>query len=648
MNGETIFEYIAHLKSLIELEREEQKRKALWEIRSFSGEERERFGKTVLSLSGKILHREPKRVVLRFGRRKEIRTDVSMGDVVIASNGEPLTMGFEGVVVGKGQRYIDVEFLRLPALNLKDVRIDLFYDDTSFRRMMENLDNLGRNGMRGLNLMFGHEEVCESEPEKIKLFDRSLNRSQIDAVSKALGSPDFFIIHGPFGTGKTRTLAEYIIQEVERGNSVLATAESNVAVDNLVERLAEKIDAVRVGHPSRISPEIQRVSLNQLMKEHERYAELMGIWKQIEEVFTRRDMEQKPALSLRRGLSDDEIMELARRGAKRCRGLSEKAIKSMAKWIELNEEVNTLIAETERIEREITNELIGNADAVLTTNSTAFVVEREFDVAVVDEASQATIPSVLIPLNKAEKFVIAGDHRQLPPVVASIQAKELERTLFEILIEKYSFKSEMLSVQYRCNRDIAEFPSQVFYNGKIQSHESIENISLRDFNLSPTNSFQKTLLDNSVVFVDTSPISAREIQKKSSKSFYNPAEIRIVKKIVDELFSMGLSDENIGVISPYDDQVRMLKETLSCEVKSVDGFQGREKDVIVISFVRSNDYGEIGFLRDYRRLNVAITRAKRLLVMVGDSRTLSSDPLYRRIIHYAGGSGKIIDAGLIL
>ncbi len=648
MAEEIVFQYISHLKSLIELEREEQRKKVLNELRYFSGEEREKYGKAVLNLLGKILRKEPKKVVLRFGRRKEIRTDISMGDVVIASNGEPLSRGFEGVVVGKGTRYIDVEFAKLPDMHLGKVRVDLFYDDTSFRRMEENLENLGEHGIKAGKLIFGHEEVYESEYEKIKPFDRHLNSSQINAVSKALGSPDFFIIHGPFGTGKTRTLAEYILQEVERGNSVLATAESNVAVDNLVERVAGKANVVRVGHPSRISPEIQSVSLDSLMKRHEKYEELLELWDQIEMLFEKRDAEKKPVPSFRRGMSDEEILRLAKNNVRAYRGIPSETMRSMAMWIELNREIESLMVEAEKIEKKIVNETISRADVVLTTNSTAYVVERSFDIAVVDEASQATVPSILIPLNKAEKFVIAGDHRQLPPVVLSLQAKELERTLFEILIEKYSFKSEMLTVQYRCSKNIADFPSQAFYYGRIETHRTVERISLKDFSLRSENSLQRIFLENSVVFIDSSTINAKEVQKRTSKSFYNPSEIKIVIKVVDELLGMGLDADNIGVISPYDDQVRMLREAVECEVKTVDGFQGREKEVIVISFVRSNDRGDIGFLRDYRRLNVSITRAKRLLVMAGNSITLSSDPLYRRLISYVKQRGEILDARLLL
>ncbi len=643
-----VFEYVSHLKSLIELERDEQRKKAIAEIRDLSGEDRERYGKAILNLSGKILKKEHTRVVFRFGRNREIKTDITLGDVVIVSNGSPLKAGFQGIVVNKGSRFIDVEFVRYPSISMKNIRIDLFYDDTTFRRMEENLDALDKYGLKVINLIFGYEEVYGQHFEKIIPNDRSLNTSQIDAVSKALGSPDFFVIHGPFGTGKTRTLAEYIIQEVNRGNSILATAESNVAVDNLVERLAGKINVVRVGHPSRINPGIMNVSLDNLMKTHYRYAELGEIWDQIEELYRMRDKEKKPVPSLRRGLSDEEIVSLSERDIRVSRGIPGDILKSMAKWIQINESIEDLIREADKIEKEIANEIITNADTVVTTNSTAFIVERVFDIAVVDEASQATVPSILIPLNKANKFVIAGDHKQLPPTVLNFRAKELEVTLFELLIQKYPFKSEMLTVQYRCNKNIADFPSQTFYNGRIKTHVGVKRITLKDLSPKIKNQIQKSFAENSLIFITTSSMNPREIQKRGSKSFFNPIEVRVVEKIVEELVKMDIGLNRIGVISPYDDQVRMLRDALDCEVKTVDGFQGREKDVIIISFVRSNSSGEIGFLKDYRRLNVSITRAKRLLIMVGNDETLSSDPVYRRLIRFVENRGKIIDANEIL
>ncbi|NOY11813.1 MAG: IGHMBP2 family helicase [Archaeoglobi archaeon] len=642
-------EYIRHLLHLLELEREEEKKRAIEEIRSLSGPERERAGRAVLGLSGRVVSRTPKRVVVRFGRGREVETDIEPGDIVLVSNGRPLEKGFEGTVVERGKRYISVEFERLPAINLRNVRIDLFVNDTTFRRMEENLLRLSGSGAMALRLMLGEAETEDHGEVEFKPLDRNLNPSQLRAVSRALAQDDFFLIHGPFGTGKTRTVVEYIRQEVSRGRKVLATADSNTAVDNLVERLHGKLKVVRLGHPSRIEPHLVETSVFSLMRSHERYREVEGIWRQAEELMLRRDRETKPAPRFRRGLSDEEILRLAEKGIRNYRGVSGAVIKSMARWIKLNEEVSELVERATKIEQEIIDELVSEADVVLSTNSTSFLLDARFDVAVVDEATQSTIPSVLIPISRAEKFVLAGDHRQLPPTVVSQQAKELERTMFEALISRYPFKSEMLDVQYRMNEILAEFPSKVFYGGRLKTDRSVASTSLKDVGVRARDRLVETMVSNPLVFIDTSNSERRfERRKKSSTSIFNEYEARVVRSVVERLIDAGVDAGRIGVISPYDDQVRLLRKLLKCEVKTVDGYQGREKDVIVISMVRSNKEGRVGFLEDERRFNVSITRARRLLVVIGDSSTLSSHRLYRQFFEHVKERGVVLSSSPVL
>ncbi|AKG92444.1 DNA helicase, putative [Geoglobus ahangari] len=642
-------EYIRHLLHLLELEREEEKKRAIEEIRSLSGPERERAGRAVLGLSGRVVSRTPKRVVVRFGRGREVETDIEPGDIVLVSNGRPLEKGFEGTVVERGKRYISVEFERLPAINLRNVRIDLFVNDTTFRRMEENLLRLSGSGAMALRLMLGEAETEDHGEVEFTPLDRNLNPSQLRAVSRALAQDDFFLIHGPFGTGKTRTVVEYIRQEVSRGRKVLATADSNTAVDNLVERLHGKLKVVRLGHPSRIEPHLVETSVFSLMRSHERYREVEEIWRQAEELMLRRDRETKPAPRFRRGLSDEEILRLAEKGIRNYRGVSGAVIKSMARWIKLNEEVSELVERATKIEQEIIDELVSEADVVLSTNSTSFLLDARFDVAVVDEATQSTIPSVLIPISRAEKFVLAGDHRQLPPTVVSQQAKELERTMFEALISRHPFKSEMLNVQYRMNEILAEFPSKVFYGGRLKTDRSVASTSLKDVGVRARDKLVETMVSNPLVFIDTSDSERRfERRKKSSTSIFNEYEARVVRSVVERLIDAGVDAGRIGVISPYDDQVRLLRKLLKCEVKTVDGYQGREKDVIVISMVRSNKEGRVGFLEDERRFNVSITRARRLLVVIGDSSTLSSHRLYRQFFEHVKERGVVFSSSSVL
>jgi len=293
-------------------------------------------------------------------------------------------------------------------------------------------------------------------------------------------------------------------------------------------------------------------------------------------------------------------------------------------------------------EERIVKEIIEESDVVISTNSSAFLLEESFDTAVIDEASQATIPSVLIPINRAKKFILAGDHRQLPPTV--IKAEKLSETLFEKLIELYPEKSQLLNVQYRMDEKLMEFPSREFYGGKIKAHKSCKAITLSQIAKRKAEKLREILGDEPLVFIDTSKCKSKWEEKLvDSTSKYNRLEAEIVTEIVNELLKMGLKKEQIGVITPYDDQVDLLREKVEVEVSSVDGFQGREKEVIIISFVRSNGKGEIGFLDDLRRLNVSLTRARRKLIMVVDSETLSVNGIYARLIDHVKRKGVYVE-----
>ncbi|CAB50143.1 IGHMBP2 family helicase [Pyrococcus abyssi] len=647
-----ITSFINRLKELVEIEREAEIEAMRLEMRRLSGIERERLGRAILNLNGKIIGEELGYFLVKYGRNREIKTEISVGDLVVISKRDPLKSDLLGTVVEKGKRFIVVALETVPEWALRDVRIDLYANDITFRRWLENLNTIKKAGKRALRFYLGLDEPSQGEEVNFVPFDKSLNRSQRKAISKALGSEDFFLVHGPFGTGKTRTLVELIRQEVKRGNKVLATAESNVAVDNLVERLSRSgIKIVRIGHPSRVSKHLHETTLAYLITQHELYGELRELRVIGQSLAEKRDTYTKPTPKFRRGLSDEEIIKLAerKRGA---RGLSARLIMEMAEWIKLNRQVQKAFDDARKLEERIARDIIREADVVLTTNSSAAleVVDYDtYDVAIIDEATQSTIPSILIPLNKVERFVLAGDHKQLPPTILSLEAQELSRTLFEGLIERYPWKSEMLVVQYRMNERIMEFPSKEFYGGKIIADESVRGITLRDLveYQSPNDSWGKILNpENVIVFIDTSKAENKwERQRRGSESRENPLEAEIVAKIVDKLLSIGVKPEWIGVITPYDDQRDLIsmKVPEDVEVKTVDGYQGREKEVIILSLVRSNKLGEIGFLKDLRRLNVSLTRAKRKLIVVGDSSTLSSHETYKKMIEFFKEKGCFIE-----
>ncbi len=240
---------------------------------------------------------------------------------------------------------------------------------------------------------------------------------------------------------------------------------------------------------------------------------------------------------------------------------------------------------------------------------------------------------------------MAGDHKQLPPTV--LKAKELSRTLFEMLISKHPQNSAMLEVQYRMNSWLMKFPNEEFYGGRIKADESVRNITLRDLGVKPPEfgePWDEILRpENVLVFVDTSKCPDRwERRRRGSTSRENPLEAKIVVNIVERLLEIGVREEWVGVITPYEDQVDLLRSKLDVEVNTVDGYQGREKEVVIISFVRSNRKGDLGFLADLRRLNTALTRAKRKLICVGDGETLNSHETYRRFLEFVKREGKFI------
>jgi len=300
----------------------------------------------------------------------------------------------------------------------------------------------------------------------------------------------------------------------------------------------------------------------------------------------------------------------------------------MAEWLKIDTQITKVNKKAKQLENNIISSIIEESDVILSTNSSAAlesISNVKFDVAVIDEASQTTIPSILIPIAKAHRFILAGDHKQLPPTVLSNKAQKLSQTLFESLIDKYPHKSQLLNIQYRMNKKLMEFPNNEFYESQLKTDSEIENIKLGD--LIDTND------DDIISFIDTSYMpNNQEKQLKDSKSIINICERDICIKLVNQFISQGINPNDIGIITPYSDQANIISDMTDVEVKTVDGFQGREKEIIIISTVRSNDEDKIGFLSDLRRLNVAITRAKRRLIIVGNKQTLSSNPTYKRMI----------------
>ena len=636
--------YIKNLIRLINYERDAEIDLMTYEISTMSGQKREELGRAINKVKGKSLGKELGLQIVQFGRSEVIDTEISVGDMVLISTDNPLRSDLTGTVTEKGARFIKVAFdKRVPKWAIKKkVRIDLYANDITFRRMEDNLNHLSLKGKNALEYILNERNPKKNkETPYISYIDENLNESQKSAIENALSCENFFLIHGPFGTGKTRTLVELISQETRQNHKVLATAESNAAVDNILERLMEnkKLNLTRLGHPQRVSKNNITQTLAYKVENHKLNKKIKKIHKKIDSLIEKRSVHTKPTPQYRRGFGDYDILHYASKG-KGGRGISADKMKSMAKWIEINQEIDEAHDEIKRIENRMIKDIVDTSDVILATNSSAAleaIARVNFDVAVIDEASQATIPSVLIPIAKANRFILAGDHKQLPPTIISDRAGELEKTLFEELIKIYPYKSQLLNVQYRMNNLLMEFPNEEFYNNGLKSDSSVDNININDI----LDSNQK---EEALLFIDTSSADNEgETHLKDSKSIINDTEAKISSKIVQDYLNMGVEEEDIGIISPYADQVKIIQDMTPVEVKTVDGFQGREKEIIIISTVRSNEDGNIGFLRDLRRLNVAITRAKRKLIIIGNKNTLTENPTYERLIKFCEDKNLLVE-----
>ena len=596
--------FIKNLITLINYERDAEIDLMTREISTMSGQKREELGRAINKVKGKSLGKELGMQIVQFGRSEVIDTEISVGDMVLVSTDNPLRSDLTGTVTEKGARFIKVAFdKRVPKWAIKKkTRLDLYANDITFRRMEDNLKHLSLKGKNALEYILNERDPKKNrQTPYISYIDENLNESQISAIENSLSCENFFLIHGPFGTGKTRTLVELISQETRQGHKVLATAESNAAVDNILERLMDnkKLNLTRLGHPQRVSKHNITQTLAYKVENHKLNKKIKKIHKKIDNMIEKRKVHTKPTPQYRRGLGDYDILHFASKG-KGTRGVSADKIKSMAKWIEINQEIDEAHDEIKRIENRMIKDIIDSSDVILATNSSAAlesIARVKFDVAIIDEASQATIPSVLIPIAKSHRFILAGDHKQLPPTIISDRAGELEKTLFEELIRKYPHKSQLLNVQYRMNNLLMKFPNQEFYNNGLKSDASVDDININDI-------LDSTQKEEALLFIDTSNVDIEgETHLKDSKSIVNHVEAEISSGIVNDYLNIGVEEEDIGIISPYADQVKVIQDMTPVEVKTVDGFQGREKEIIIISTVRSNDNGNIGFLKDLRALS---------------------------------------------
>ena len=499
------------------------------------------------------------------------------------------------------------------------LRLDRVANDITYRRLREALEQLvgyrGGPAQRLRKVAFGGAAPGNSRGAPPLEMAAQLDASQQAAVRSALVAEEIALIHGPPGTGKTTTLVEIIRQSVARGEKVLACAPSNIAVDNLVERLVGAgVSVVRTGHPARLLTSVLEHSLDRLVEQSEG---------------------AKFATEARREL------EQAFRRMRRAREWNVRG--------DLRTEIRRLRGEVREFEKFAVAQVLDGADVILTTTVGAadpLLGRRDFDLVIVDEAAQALEASAWIPLLKGRRSVLCGDHLQLPPTICSREAAKggLGVTLFERLAGLYGdLITSLLTVQYRMHERIMEWSSSALYEGKVEAHESVREHLLRD--LPSVTVGAAPDLEIPVLMIDTAGCDFEEEEDARGASKWNDGEVGIVVQHVERLLDTGVPPRDVAVITPYSAQVarlrgRLLETWPELEIGTVDGFQGREKEAVVISMVRSNSKGEVGFLADERRMNVAVTRARRHVAIIGDSATVSRQPFLEGLVRYCEEHGE--------
>jgi superfamily I DNA and/or RNA helicase len=607
------------LRRLLTLERRAEEERVAEERSALSQAEREARGLSSgdleaveedVGLGGRFL------VTLARAGEGRWRPPFHPGDVVEARPRRAEVSPPERALVSRvGKDRMQLAFDRPPPPFVRDGRlvVDLVIDDVTFRRLdaavqeVAALEHGARRRTR--ELLLGREAPrFERLPEVAGL--ETLNVEQREAVQRALAAEDFFCVHGPPGTGKSTVLAAVARSAVSRGQ-LLCTAASNAAVDHLLELcLAEGLRAVRIGHPARVSPRLTEHTLDVQVEEH-------------------------PDRQLARSLFDEAFALLGHARKQRTRG---RSAERFANARAAQAEARRLMDEARGLERKAVHDMLQRADvlcATLTALGAPPLNALRFPLALVDEATQATEPATYLAFLRADRVVLAGDHRQLPPTILSMAAVAggLGVSLFERLVDIHGEPvRKMLREQYRMNAELMELPSRWFYGGELRAHPDVAVRTLAT--LFPGHALDAPPL----LFLDTAGTGWGEVSPTEGESLENPGEARVVEARARALLAAGLPPRQLAVISPYRAQAMRLSvalEPLGIEVDTVDAFQGREAEAVLVSCVRSNPEGRLGFLTDLRRMNVALTRGKVHTFVVGDGATLGGHPFYAALIERA-------------
>jgi len=488
--------------------------------------------------------------------------------------------------------------------------IQLYFDETSYRTMFEALADVIRakgNRLAELrDILIGTPSARQRELFPIRF--PWLNTTQEGAVNKVLRAKDVAVVHGPPGTGKTTTLVEAIYETLHRENQVLVCAQSNTAVDWIAEKLVDRgVSVLRIGNPTRVNDKMLSFTYEKQFENHPSYTELWSIRKSIREMAGR----------LRKGNYSGR------------EGVRSRMSRLKDRATELEILINEVLFSNARV---IASTLVSSNHRVL--------MGRNFTTLFIDEAAQALEAACWIAIRKADRVVFAGDHQQLPPTIKCMDAARggLDKTLLEKVATRKPSSVTLLKVQYRMHKDIMLFSSDWFYDSMLEAAPEIRNRGILDY-------------DTPLVWIDTAEQGFHEEFVGDSFGRINKSEadllLQHLREYIQRIGADRVLNEQIdfGLISPYKAQVQYLRKKIRTSnffrlfrhlitIHTIDGFQGQERDVIFISLVRANEEGSIGFLTDLRRMNVAITRARMKLVILGDALTLTRHPFYKKLFEY--------------
>ena len=499
------------------------------------------------------------------------------------------------VVLPSSQALIDLQ-------NTENLGVQLYFDETSYRTMFHALDdviNAKKNRLEELRDLF----AGQLKPQKLTFQAQTfpwLNTTQQQAVNEVLWAKDLAVVHGPPGTGKTTTLVEAIYETLRRETQVLVCAQSNMAVDWISEQLMDHgIPVLRIGNPTRVNDKMLSFTYERRFENHPDYPELWSLRKAIRDIREQRKKGES---------THQKIARLRERAA------------------EIEMRINASLFDEARV---VSCTLVGSANKLL--------VGHKFSTLFIDEAAQALEPACWIAIRRASRVIFAGDHQQLPPTIKCYEAQKqgLGRTLMERIVDNQPICVTLLKVQYRMHEQIMRFSSDEFYHGQMEAAPTVRHRSILDY-------------DIPILWIES---PSPEAFVGSNHGRINKEEailtLQTLEAYVEKIGRARYMDErlDVGIITPYRLQAQYLRsllkksETLrpirsTISVNTVDGFQGQERDIILISLVRSNEHGQIGFLNDLRRMNVAMTRARMKLIIIGDSTTLSYHPFYRRLKSY--------------